>query len=412
VHNALKIAMRNLLRYRRRTFLTVGLIVVGMVFVLVFVSATSSFKETMVRSITDSYLGDIQIHAKGYVESIDMLPLQLNLRAEQVAEIEHAIENNTAIEAYSERIKFGGAFSNFEQITNIRINGVEPQAEVRTSPLLLPRLISGEAKPESLERGKILVPELLARGLGVKPGDTVVVVATNRDGSVNGKTFTVSGILASATGPGGRDGYMHIEDARDLLRMTEAEVSEIAIRLKNLTDLQRVAADLRAQLLATNGPAALEIHTWEQLSPFFTVVQMINLVIIFLELMLVSIVLIGIMNVMIMAVFERVREIGTIAALGTLPGRIRSLFLYEGLLLGVFGAAAGTLVGTGVVFLLNLARFTFSFGQAKGLVLEPTVGFAEVALISVLVISVSLIASLQPAWKASRMEPIDALRHV
>jgi putative ABC transport system permease protein len=62
----------------------------------------------------------------------------------------------------------------------------------------------------------------------VKPGDTVVLVATNLDGSVNGQTFVVQGVLGDVTGPGGRDGYVHIEDARTLLRMTEGEVSEIA----------------------------------------------------------------------------------------------------------------------------------------------------------------------------------------
>src|SRR3972149_9998441 len=117
MRNSMKIALRNLLRYRRRTFFTLGLIAVGMVFVLVFVSVTAWFKDMMVRNITDSYLGPIQIHAQGYVDSIDMLPLQLNLRPEQVAMIEQALKENTAIEAYTERIKFGGAFSNFEQTT-------------------------------------------------------------------------------------------------------------------------------------------------------------------------------------------------------------------------------------------------------------------------------------------------------
>ena len=412
MRNSLKIALRNLLRYRRRTFFTLGLIAVGMIFVLVFVSVTAWFKDMMVRNITDSYLGHIQIHAKGYVDSIDMLPLQLNLPPEQVAMIEQALKENTAIEAYTERIKFGGAFSNFEQTTNIRINGVDPEAEIQTEPLLLPRLINGERGAISLSRGKILVPELLAQGLGVKVGDTVVVVATNRDGSVNGKTFVIGGILSSATGPGGRDGYMHIDDARDLLRMTDSEVSEIAIRIKNLSDLQRVSGALQSKLIATEGLKDIEIHTWEKLSPFATVVQMIDVMTFFLKLMLVSVVLIGIMNVMIMAVYERIREIGTIAAMGTPPRRILYLFLYEGLMLGTLGALFGTAVGVALILALNSFKITFSFGQQTGLLLAPTIAFSQVVLICLLVVGVSLVATLQPAWKASQMEPIDALRHV
>ena len=412
MRNSLKIALRNLLRYRRRTFFTLGLIAVGMIFVLVFVSVTAWFKDMMVRNITDSYLGHIQIHAKGYVDSIDMLPLQLNLPPEQVAMIEQALKENTAIEAYTERIKFGGAFSNFEQTTNIRINGVDPEAEIQTEPLLLPRLINGERGAISLSRGKILVPELLAQGLGVKVGDTVVVVATNRDGSVNGKTFVIGGILSSATGPGGRDGYMHIDDARDLLRMTDSEVSEIAIRIKNLSDLQRISGALQSKLIATEGLKDIEIHTWEKLSPFATVVQMIDVMTFFLKLMLVSVVLIGIMNVMIMAVYERIREIGTIAAMGTPPRRILYLFLYEGFMLGTLGALLGTAVGVALILALNSFKITFSFGQQTGLLLAPTIAFSQVVLICLLVVGVSLVATLQPAWKASQMEPIDALRHV
>ena len=412
MRNSMKIALRNLLRYRRRTFFTLGLIAVGMIFVLVFVSVTAWFKDMMVRNITDSYLGHIQIHAKGYVDSIDMLPLQLNLPPEQVVMIEQALKENTAIEAYTKRIKFGGAFSNFEQTTNIRINGVDPEAEIQTEPLLLPRLINGERGAISLSRGKILVPELLAQGLGVKVGDTVVVVATNRDGSVNGKTFVIGGILSSATGPGGRDGYMHIDDARDLLRMTDSEVSEIAIRIKNLSDLQRVSGALQSKLIATEGLKDIEIHTWEKLSPFATVVQMIDVMTFFLKLMLVSVVLIGIMNVMIMAVYERIREIGTIAAMGTPPRRILYLFLYEGLMLGTLGALLGTAVGVALILALNSFQITFSFGQQTGLLLAPTIAFSQVVLICLLVVGVSLVATLQPAWKASQMEPIDALRHV
>jgi putative ABC transport system permease protein len=277
---------------------------------------------------------------------------------------------------------------------------------------LLPRLVSGEPATASLAPGKILVPELLARGLEVKVGDTVVVVATNREGSVNGKTFAISGILASATGPGGRDGYIHIEDARDLLRMTEPEVSEIAIRLKNLSDLQAVSGQLASQLAGPGNPGSLEIHSWQQLSPFFNIVQMIDLMTLFLELMLVSVVLIGIMNVMIMAVYERIREIGTIAALGTLPRRIQSLFLYEGLLLGVLESVLGTLTGLGLMLVLGSMEIRFSFGQQQDLILAPTIALSQVAVISILVIGVSLLATLQPAGKASRMEPIDALRHV
>jgi putative ABC transport system permease protein len=133
---------------------------------------------------------------------------------------------------------------------------------------------------------------------------------------------------------------------------------------------------------------------------------------VFVKVMLIAIVLISILNVMIMAVYERIREIGTIAAIGTLPGKIRALFLVEGLFLGVAGALAGLVASLVVIFGLYLWKFSFNFGQNVGLILEPSIDAAQIAVACAMVIGVSIVASLQPAFKASRMEPIDALRHV
>jgi len=221
-----KIAVRNLRRYSRRSLLTISLIAFGVIFVLVFVSITGSFKQLIITQITESYLSDVQIHRRGYVASIESLPLTLNLPPAEVARIEAALAGTGAVQASSPRIKFGGMFSNFTETTDIRINGVYPDQEFATCPQMASRIKQSEKAVSALQRGKILVPELLAQGFGTSIGDTVVVVATNKDGSVNGKTLMVSDILESATGPGGRDGYIHIDDAMEILCMSKPEVSE------------------------------------------------------------------------------------------------------------------------------------------------------------------------------------------
>jgi putative ABC transport system permease protein len=139
---------------------------------------------------------------------------------------------------------------------------------------------------------------------------------------------------------------------------------------------------------------------------------MIDVMSIFVKVMLVAVVLISIMNVMIMAVYERVREIGTIAAIGTLPKKILSMFVIEGFSLGALGVIIGNLIGLILILILNLSGITFDFGRQKGLILRATIDPIDVLLVSGIVILISVLASLQPAWKASRMEPIKALRHV
>jgi putative ABC transport system permease protein len=407
-----KIAIRNLRRYKRRTLLTASLVAIGVLFVLVFVAISGSFKNMIIGQITDAMLGHIQIHKSGYVASIENLPLTLNLTPQAVSQAERVIAQTSGIEAYSLRIKFGGMFSNFTETTNIRLNGVDPEKEMKTVPLLASRIIEGE---KAIKKGEILIPQLLSRGMNVKVGDTVVVIATNKDGSVNGKQLRVGGILESATGPGGRDGYLHIGDAMEVLRMDEPEISEIAIRLKDFGQLYAVYARLNDALsknLNKQEKPVFEVHTWESLSPFFNIARMIDVMTFFIKLMLIAIVLVSVMNVMIMAVYERIREIGTMAAIGTMPGKILSMFIIEGFSLAVFGAAIGTAAGLVTVFILQIARITFNFGMQTGLVLSPSLGVRDIVVVAAIVIVVAILGSLQPAFKASRMEPIKALRHV
>jgi putative ABC transport system permease protein len=414
MYNIIKIAIRNLRRYQRRTLLTSSLITLGVVSVLLFISVSGSFKNMMIGQITDSMLGHLQIHQKGYLASIDTLPLNRNLQEKQIAKLEEMLKSNDAIEAFSPRIKLGAMFSNYTETTNIRLNAVDPEREMRTMPELLNRIVKGEKKG-LLKKGEILVPELLARGMKVEVGNDIVLVATNQDGSVNGQSFIVRGIVEGVTGPGGRDGYIHIDDARTLLRMEGKEVSEIAVRLKDMRRLDEVFAALSATLEPIRNKMdkpVFEIHTWEKLTPFANIAKMIDLMTLFIKVMLVAIVLVSIMNVMVMAVYERINEIGTIAAIGTSPGKILALFLTEGLLLGIFGTLLGIVMSLVTIAALKAARISFDFGQQQGIILNPSITFTDIVSIALIVIAIAVLGSLQPAWKAARMDPITALRHV
>jgi putative ABC transport system permease protein len=410
----LKIAIRNLIRNWRRTFLTAGLITVGVVAVLLFTALAGSFKGLMIGQFTDSIVGYLEIHAKGYVASIDNLPLTLGMDAGMTVRAEAALKAAPDVVAYSPRVKFAAMFSNFAETTGVRVNGIDPAKEDATLPLLKSRITEGDSEG-LLKPGQILIPDLLANGMHVKLGDSVVLIATNKDGSVNGQTFTVRGILSGLNGPGGRDSYISIGDARHILRMSGSETNEIVVRLKQLGEVPAVVAKLRAILgtdRAADGAPLFEVHSWDQLTPFATVAHMIDLLTLFIKVILVSIVLISVMNVMVMAVYERIREIGTIAAIGTPPYRILQLFLAEGLLLGLFGTAIGVGLSLGAILFLNLRTVHFAFGQQSNIVLAPTIGIADVITACVVVIVVAALAALQPAWKAARMNPIEALRHV
>ncbi|MEN8155156.1 MAG: ABC transporter permease [Acidobacteriota bacterium] len=407
-----KIAIRNLVRYKRRTFLTSSLIAIGVVFVLVFIAASSSFKNIITSQITDSMLGHIQVHKRGYIASVDSLPLTLNLNEKAWKKFQSVAKKIPQIESYSPRIKFGGMFSNFVENTNIRINGVYPDQEIKTIPLLLSRIKKGD---KAIKKGEILIPELLAAGLKVKAGDLVVVIATNRDGSVNGKQFKVGGIIESVTGPGGRDGYIHIDDAMEILRMDKLEISEVAIRIKDFSKLDEVNDQIKENLKGFKNKQdkqVFDVRTWEKLSPFYNISKMIDIMTMFIKFMLMAIVLVSIMNVMIMAVYERIREIGTIAAIGTMPEKILALFLIEGFSLGIAGVIIGNILAGISIFIMNTIEITFNFSRQTGYILKPELKIGDIVFVSIIVIVISVLATLQPALKAAKMEPVEALRYV
>ena len=408
--NIIKISFRNLLRSGRRTVLTASLITIGVMFVLVYAALSGSFKDYMIGQVTDSMLGHIQIHKKGYVASVDNLPLDKNLNAKQIEKITELLDDNKFVESYTFRLKLGTMFSNYVASTGIRLNGIDPENEAKTLPLFSSRLDGIDTT--ALKEGAILVPELIAKGMNVKKDDTVVLVATNQNGSVNGMNFKVAGTIEPISGPGGRDGYIHINDVKKLLRLKELEVSEVVIRLKDPSKLERAMNLLKplTEFKNQKGKPVFEVHAWKKLSPFYNIVKMLDIMDMSIKIILISIVLISILNVMVMSVYERIKEIGTIAAMGTTPSTITKLFLTEGLMLGIFGAIVGSILSFIIVFIINAVGVTFSFGRQDGLTLNPTLSLDEVLVVGVIVILISLIASISPARKAANLNPVDALR--
>ena len=412
-----KIAFRNLMRYKRRTLLTSLLITLGLLMVILFSGLAGSFKAMMIGQITDSNLAQMQIHKTGYVSSIDTMPLNLTLNTKTYKTVEKILRENPDVSAYAPRIKLSAMLSNFAETTNIRLNAIDPEKEIKVCPNVSERMKFSGTQPADilLKQGEIIIPEKLATGMNIKIGNSVVLVANNKDGSVNGLNFTVSGIIESVLGPQGKEGYMHMEDAQSLLRMEEPEVIEVALRVKEFDKLDAVYEALKLSLATyknKKGKPAFEIHTWEELSPFSNIARMIDFMAITMKLIMIAIVLISILNVMMMSVYERVREIGTMSAIGTAPGKIMGLFLAEGLSLGLISVFAGNIIGILGIYILNVYKIKFSFGRMDNLLLSPTVSLSELFWVSAIVLLVSVFASIQPAYKASKMEPVDALGHV
>ena len=149
-----KIALRNLMRYKRRTLLTSLLITLGLLLVIFFSGLAGSFKAMMVGQITDSNLAQMQIHKKGYVSSIDTMPLNLTLDSKGYENVEKILKENPDVQAYAPRIKLSAMLSNFTETTNVRLNAIDPEKEVKVCPNVGERMkFSGGQIPDILLNG-------------------------------------------------------------------------------------------------------------------------------------------------------------------------------------------------------------------------------------------------------------------
>lgn len=408
--NIIKIAFRNLYRQKRRTFLTVSIIAFGVVAVLLFTSLAGTFKSLMVGQITDSMLGHGQIHRKGFVASIENLPVDKLMPENLTNKVIKSIDSIPHITAVTKRILISGMLSNYLETTNLKISGINPDDELKVAPLLGQRVIKG-AMPN---KGEIILPQMVMNGLKLSIGQDVVFIATNKDGSVNGQTFKISGIIETVTGPSGKYGYMHIDDAAAVLRMEKPEINEIAFRVDNLNNLDKTMSLVYAKIASVknkDGIAMVEAHSWRELSPFYNIAKMIDMMTTFIQVILIGIVLVSVMNVMVMAVYERIREIGTLSAMGTLPSTIRLMFMTEGLLIGLFGAIAGSIIGSVTVFIIKISGVSVSFAMKDKIMLHPDIPIEQIVLTSGIILVISALAAIEPAIKASKLDPVESLRH-
>ncbi len=250
----------------------------------------------------------------------------------------------------------------------------------------------------------------LAQSFQAAAGSSRVTLAsTSPKGRANSLDVSVQGLsVSSLPFENKRVVTVPLKLAQELLGM-EGRATEVAVAVDDLANLERIADELRAAL----GPR-YEVHTWQELQPFVRdVISRQRYMLGILSVILFVIIITGIINTMLMSVFERVREIGTMLAVGMRRRQVLLLFLLEAALLGVLGGVGGALLGSAIVHALAVKGIPMAIvSSSASSVLRPEVspGFILMAL-AVAVVG-SLVASAWPAWRASRLHPVDALRSV
>jgi len=405
----LRLAWRNIWRHRRRTFNIILAMSLSLASMMLYDGLMEGFNQAIYGNAIRVMGGNIQIHAAGYRAKVDSNPL-LPLTSDLVA-VNAALSNPEVVTA-SRRIVTGGLMTNREGAFPVSIIGVEPDVE---APVSLVKKYTVEGRwLIATDRDVILIGRGLADVMGLQVNDRVTMVGSDIHKQNRQRTMTVIGIYDIGLKDNEkRTLYISLGEAQDLFGL-RGQSTEIQITLNKMGDEASVVS-----ALAPNLPN-YEVESWEKTYPELqSAVNRKNTVMNIFSVIIIMIAGIGILNLLLMAVYERTREIGLLGAMGLKPREIALLFILEGTLIGGVGAATGVVVGLLANGILGQIGFDYSsFGNLTEYMalisgrVYPTLGLKQVVWRAITVVVISTLAAWIPAQEAARREPAEALHYV
>lgn len=402
-----RIAWRNLWRNPRRTALALAAIGLSLGLVLVYDGILRAYADWMRGAITGPLLGHVQVHAPGWRKDRAM-DRTLRDAARKVA----VLARTPGVAAASARVYAPALAALGEEGFAVVVLGLDPAAERHPG-----RLLAGVPEPPSGRR--VLMGRALAETIGVKGGDVIALVGQGADGSLANDLFTVAGLVQTSVDLVNRQAVvMELSAAQGLFAMPD-EAHEIVVHALDPAG----AKDLAAAAAALPDLAGAEVLDWETLAPeMLALVRLVEVAWAFVLVLVFVAAAAGVANTMLMATFERSRELGMLLALGARPARIVRMIVAEALVLGAVGVLIGVALGGGIVAITHRTGFDYqaitgggpselSFaGLRWSLVLYPRLALADVLRGAGAVLATALLASAWPAARAARLEPAQALR--
>lgn len=404
------LAWRNVWKNRRRTVLTLLTIMVGSSMIIFFRATQDGSYEAMIEDSIAANTGHLQVHEKGFWTN-----MSIDYAFIPEGPVMTYIKKSPDVFATSRRVHAAGLVSYENNTFGALIQAVEPDREKLVSTLhktILPggRYLTGD------DGKQIIIGETLARNLGVKVGYTISMLSQGFDGSIAAGTFTVAGIFKTLN-PRYDQALiiMPLSTAIETFTMMDY-ITSVVIRLKHTSDMEHVRKEMRA----LPDTKKLEIMGWDELTPeLIQAIVMDKVSGYFFYLILLAITAFGVLNTVQMSVFERTREIGIMMAIGTRPGQIVRLVLMESVFISLIGVFLGIILGSSLSYYFYIHPFDFSDYQKEMEVFAQvtTVFPAKLTAVNVLVTSIltflfGVLFSILPARRASKLNPIKAIRQL
>ena len=401
----IEVSWRNLWRNRTRTNVTIAAVALCIAILIIFQSMIVGLIEKAVFNTTNLVIGEVQIHANGYLNDKSLYKDLKN--TEKIKSI--AKKNNIGL---VERSYGFGLISSGTKSAGTQFWGVNPESELMHFDFA--KHINQGTFLNSSSSNKIVLGNKLALSLAAEVGTELVVFVQGADGSLGNDLFYVSGILKNVADNIDRSAAIILENDFNILFSSNNMIHEIALNSKGNFEAEEIQNLMSAEI------KDVEIDTWKQLMP--TIALMTEKMSVFMRTLFSLIFTIaaglGVMNTMIMSTYDRMKEFGIIRAIGATPWRIIKQVSLEAIILTFIASIIGTVVGLSAALYFQKYGFDVS-GQGNlsfgGVVMDPiwkaSVSLEIVLLPITLMILICVISSLYPASIAARIKPVEAIHY-
>lgn len=404
----LRMAWRNLWRNGRRTLVTVGAMTLALWAMVLYTSLMQGMLGSMESTLLDVELGEIQIHADGYRERPSIWE-----RIEDPDALLEALDE-TGLRS-SARLLGGTLVASGEASTGALLKGLRPDRDAQVSDVHQ-RLDRGEWLDPADASGVVLGYRL-ARTLGIDVGDELIALSQATDGSMANDLFRVRGVLQSLSEETDRATVFLVEDQFRNFFALEDGAHQVIVRSGEGQTLD-AAGEMAQEAIAASAPEA-EVKSWRELLPglanVFDSAQAAVQVVAFIVYVVIAIM---ILNAMLMAVFERIREFGVLKAIGVSPRRVLALILTEGALQAALAIAIGLVASVPALWFVTTRGIdvgqlggTAIMGVSMDRIWTGAISPATIAGPVFILLFIVGLAILFPAFKAARISPIEAIHH-
>ena len=404
----LRLAWRNIWRHKRRTIIIILAMSMTLALMMWYDGLMAGFTDAIYGNAVKVLGGNIQVHAQGYRAEASSNPL-FSLGDPQA--VIKAAESNPLTLAATQRIHTGGLVTSREGAFAVGIIGVEPEQEIKVN--IIGQNVKEGRNLTSDDLDNVLIGKGLADAMGVKVGDRITMVGRSQHEQMRQRTMTVVGIFdLGLTDIEKQTVYISLSEAQALYEVTGS--TEVAIFLQKLGQERAVIDSMKP------GLPGYEIESFEANYPdLASAINGKNGVMDIFSVIIIAIAGVGILNLLLMAVYERTREIGVLGAMGLKPNQISMLFVLEGIMIGLVGVAAGIVLGLALNgYLMKVGLDFGNMTQAASYMAliqsraYPTWGVEKLPMRASMIVIISALAALIPAFEAGRREPAEALHFV